>query len=206
MKQCSKCKKIKLKNNFYKNKNFKDGLAYECKKCRSETAKIKSRTKKGVVLKIYLSQKKSSKNRKHPVPDYSKKQLIKWVFLQPNFEEFYNNWVKSNYKRDLTPSCDRLDDYKPYTLDNLQLITWEKNRKKYQTDRMNGINNKQNRAVLQFDLQDNFIKEFYSMHQAERETGIHNSGIWSVCNNKRKTAGKFNWKYKKKYAKKNNNI
>lgn len=33
MKKCSKCKEIKLKSDFYKNKNSKDGFGWHCKKC-----------------------------------------------------------------------------------------------------------------------------------------------------------------------------
>lgn len=40
-------------------------------------------------------------------------------------------------------------------------------------------------------------KTFMSALDAERQTGIPNSNIIQVCNNKRKTAGKYHWQYKK---------
>ncbi len=51
-----------------------------------------------------------------------------------------------------------------------------------------------NKPVLQFDKQGNFIKEWKSYRQSERETGAHH--VSHVCNNKRKTSGGFIWKYK----------
>ena len=40
------------------------------------------------------------------------------------------------------------------------------------------------------------IAEFFSIHEAERSTGIANQNIWKVCNGKRKTAGNYVWAYK----------
>jgi hypothetical protein len=36
MKTCTKCNEIKEKSNFYKNKNAKDGLSWQCKLCATE--------------------------------------------------------------------------------------------------------------------------------------------------------------------------
>jgi len=40
------------------------------------------------------------------------------------------------------------------------------------------------------------IAEFCGVVEAERKTGIFGSAISMVCNGRRKTAGKYNWKYK----------
>ena len=40
------------------------------------------------------------------------------------------------------------------------------------------------------------IAEFFSIHEAERSTGVANQNIWKVCNGKRKTAGNYVWAYK----------
>jgi len=50
------------------------------------------------------------------------------------------------------------------------------------------------KAVLQYDLNDNFIKEWVSGKLAQDTLNIF--GISLCCKNKRKTAGKFKWKYK----------
>ena len=55
--------------------------------------------------------------------------------------------------------------------------------------------NKCKKKVQQFDLNGNFIKEFYCINEAGRQTGIFASGIVLVCKGKQKTAGGFIWKY-----------
>lgn len=58
------------------------------------------------------------------------------------------------------------------------------------------INGKCSKPVLQFDLQDNFIKEYPSTKQAERETGFNQGYIAKCCNGKYKQAYGYIWKYK----------
>lgn len=50
------------------------------------------------------------------------------------------------------------------------------------------------KKVLQYDLQGNLIKEWESTNIAKQN--LHISHIVSCCNGKRKTAGKYIWKYK----------
>jgi hypothetical protein len=52
------------------------------------------------------------------------------------------------------------------------------------------------REVLQYDLQMNFINEFYSVSNAEKKTKVNCGGIWCVCNGLRNKAGNYIWKYK----------
>lgn len=52
------------------------------------------------------------------------------------------------------------------------------------------------KAVLQFTLEDIFVKEYPSIMQAERETGFANSCISACCNGKYKQAYGYIWKYK----------
>lgn len=52
------------------------------------------------------------------------------------------------------------------------------------------------KPVLQYDKFGNFIKEFESERIAAKETHTNKTSICSVCKGKRKTAGKFVWKYK----------
>lgn len=56
-------------------------------------------------------------------------------------------------------------------------------------------------AVLQYDLQDNFIKEYLCASDAAESLGKKRNrcgDIQTVCNNNQKTAFKFKWKYKNK--------
>ena len=60
------------------------------------------------------------------------------------------------------------------------------------------INGKRSKTVLQFDLNDNFVKEYPSANQAERELGFDHSYIASCCNGKYKQAYGYIWRYKAK--------
>lgn len=55
--------------------------------------------------------------------------------------------------------------------------------------------------VIQLDLGGNFIKEWYSITQAEKATGIEGTHISQVCRGKRNKTGGFKWLYKKDYEK-----
>lgn len=49
------------------------------------------------------------------------------------------------------------------------------------------------KAVIQLDIDGNFINKYPSIQQAQRETGY--SHIWDCINGKRKTAGGYQWRY-----------
>lgn len=50
--------------------------------------------------------------------------------------------------------------------------------------------------IIQMDKKGNFIKEYQSSYEAQRQTGIYQTNINKCCLGKRKTAGKFIWKFK----------
>ena len=51
------------------------------------------------------------------------------------------------------------------------------------------------KKVLQYDITNNFIREWFSCKQIERELGIAHSSINFCCTGKYKQAGGFIWKY-----------
>lgn len=54
-------------------------------------------------------------------------------------------------------------------------------------------------TVIQYDLNGNYVEEFYSMSEASRKTGIQRQDIGqSIIGKKCKTAGGFIWKIKEK--------
>ena len=123
---CTHCKKDLPEQMFSYNKtrksrNYKDDLCRECKKLKKEQY---YHSKQGVIQTIYDSQKQSSIRRKHSLPSYSKQELIEWLENNNSFNSLYTRWVESNYQKDLKPSIDRLDDFKPYTLDNIFIKEW----------------------------------------------------------------------------------
>lgn len=194
--KCTECGEIKSIDLFYNNSFVSHGKFTKCIDCVNIIKKKQRRTVDGLIYYMYSNQQTNSKKRNYPQPEYNRKELKEWIIVQPNFYSLYDKWVDSNYNTDYKPSVDRIDDYKSYTLDNIQLTTSFKNIDRSYKDKINGINNKQSKAVLQFDLNGNFIKEFYSQAQAARDLGIDASNISRVCNGKYESIRGFVWKHK----------
>ncbi len=163
---------------------------------KKELKKNKRRTKIGLIEQIYYNQKIHSKHRGHIPPTYSKQDLIDWCFAQSIFHLLYDNWKRLDFQKQYVPSVDRKDDYIGYTISNIQIMTWSKNKLKGEFDKKNGINNKNNKSVLQFTKSGEFVSEYYSIAKATRDTKILH--ISECCNGKIKTAGGFLWEYKEK--------
>lgn len=152
-------------------------------------------TKKGISARIYNRQKNSSIERGHPLPSYNLQELRGWLYEQKSFSLLFENWALSGFNRNLTPSCDRIDDYKPYSIDNLTIVTWIENNNRAHLDRVSGVNNKASHAVIQMTKCGMFIARFYSTEQAGRDTKAISSHIRSCCKGARQHAGGFRWMY-----------
>ena len=79
-------------------------------------------------------------------------------------------------------------------LSNLNLMTQKENLN-WGTRNERSAKNR-SKSVLQFDLNDNLIKEFPSLMQVERELGFSYQNICACCNGKLKQAYGYKWKYK----------
>jgi len=153
------------------------------------------KTKQGLIYKIYSNQVGKSKRRGHVPPNYTLDELRMWALSKQVFLDLFDNWVASGYDKKLVPSFDRKDDDKPYMLSNLNIVTWDENNKRANSDRKNGINNKVSKSVNKLDSNKNIIETFYSAAEAGRAIGKNYSSISNCCNGKRKTAYGFNWEY-----------
>ena len=194
-KRCTTCNKIKNALDFSKNKLYKSGIKNECRECHSAYRTEYFRTKKGLVDRIYSTQKSTSKRRGDVPPTYSRGELRGWLYSQEKFHLLYDNWKRLDYQSEYKPSIDRKNDYIGYTMSNIQLMTWGENNKKGISDTKNGINNKKSRSVLQFGLDGKLIAEHHSIRSAERKTGVSQRSIGAVCDGKRKSSVGFIWRY-----------
>ena len=70
-----------------------------------------------------------------------------------------------------------------------------KGRKNYQ-ENLDILKELKNKPILQFDLKNNFIKEYESIKEASLLNNINRGNIGSCCNNNRKKAGGYIWKFK----------
>jgi hypothetical protein len=144
-------------------------------------------------------QHRNSRVRGHNPPEYTKEWLSDWMLNHPLFNYLYNQWVESEYQTEMRPSVDRLKDNIGYTKDNIQLTTWDENKKKRTTDIKKGIaTGKCQRPVVQISKDGVEITSFRSLKEAERATGVNVSNIHNVCSGRYgfKTAGGFKWKFK----------
>ena len=198
MKTCKECGHTKEFSEFAVHNRMKDGFVNHCKSCINKQQIGKRQTKKGLVANIYSTQKQTSKRRGHTPPTYTLYGLRQWFKSNAAANALYDAWVLSGYAKNLRPSVDRLDDSKGYSIGNIQLMTWGENNAKSHSDRVSGKMKKcSNKAVIQMDLNGNFIAEYHSTREAERATGTNNGNISSCCSGKVKTAGGFQWKFER---------
>ena len=205
MKECFKCKEVKDLSEFYTHKQTADGYLNKCKECtkidskNNEKNNSKSelsycKTEKGVIRVIYKTQVSNSKRRGHELPEYTKEQLSEWLYNN-GFKELYDIWINSNFDKKLKPSCDRQNDFKKYSLDNIKLTTWDNNKKNQITDIYMGrsTSGKRCKKLLQLDSNKNLIAEYVSFNSARRSMKY---SMERAIRSGRKDRNGFYWIYK----------
>ena len=178
---------------FCKNSSTVDWLNRRCKPCDGVAVSNYRKTKDGLSANMYGRQRVRSKAKGYPMPTYTLKEFRVWLYSQPIFHILFDAWVVGNYSKILIPSCDRLDDYKPYTLDNLRVVTWLENKLRGENDVRNGINNKKSKSVTGIDMVSGDKRIFHSQSEAQRQTGVHQSSISACCLDNRRYAGNYFW-------------
>lgn len=109
------------------------------------------------------------------------------------YEAFYGKipfWMVINHK-DEKPNNNRLE--------NLMVCTYKENlnwgtRNKRISEKL--TNGKSSKPILQYDLNGNFIQEWPSTMEIQRQLGYFNTVIGACCLNKYKQAYGYIWKYK----------
>jgi hypothetical protein len=152
-KVCNNCKTDKQLHEFSKNSKSKDGYQYRCKECdnKYQSERRKSNHKEHLeydrnyqankrkdfeyrlrMLVNASKQRAKLKNRDHSITVEDIKAIYPIDGCCPIFGmklEFNNAGFREN-----SPSIDRIDSSKGYTLDNIQIISWKANRiKSYAT-------------------------------------------------------------------------
>ena len=92
------------------------------------------RTKKGKLMRTYRNMQSRVtgvlKNKRHL---YEGKDILprdefyEWALKSNKFHALYEGWVASGYKCGMSPSVDRIDPQKGYTLDNMRWLTHSEN-------------------------------------------------------------------------------
>ena len=155
------------------------------------------RTEKGLCYRIFYHQVKNSKARGHQPPSYTKEELHTWITTQPNFSSLYQTWCDSNYTTDLRPSCDRLDNSKGYTFDNIELVDFKTNKERAYADTVNGTLGSCQVDIYQYNTDGTFKAHYTSMNNAARsEEHLDQRNISSCCRGLIPTAYGYFWSYK----------
>ena len=158
-KKCPKCGEVKSLTNFAKNKNYKDGHSYWCKKCKNGEVTQYRNTEKGYLKHKYNNMNRNFKthkgryNKRHFTFDellaawekhksiYGMKsawgpgidhleQHLPITIITPGTTRVSGKKVPRVYSN---LSADRLDSSKDYTIQNLIFIRNDENRRKNNT-------------------------------------------------------------------------
>lgn len=192
-KVCSKCKQEKDVSMYGKEKGGKDGYRAECKECKKANRSARDKTKRGCILVSYNNQKVNSKRRGDNPPSYSLEELIEWMQDNAEFHIMYNTWVNSGYMKDLKPSIDRINDYRGYSLDNIQLTTWGENNARFWNDTKTGINTKKCKPIRSIDTITGDIVEYHSLSNALR-LGVKGC-LYSALYRSALTEKRYKWEF-----------
>lgn len=189
-KTCSHCSVTKPIEKFNRNSWSPDGYTYKCKQCKLN----EYRSLKGIAIHTHYRQRIESKIRGHNPPEYTRHELEQWFRDNKDWDRLYKQWVDSGFSRWYSVSVDRIDDYKTYSFDNIQLMSWKENKEKSCRDTKYGINTKRSDTIRQYDKYTNeFIGEYFSQAEAGRRTGIEQTAISRAVNGKSMSAGGFTW-------------
>ena len=139
MKKCTKCLETKPVEFFGKLSISPDGLRYKCRECRKICATEKYRTLEGRIIKAYkhmsnrVRGKGSSPKLYEGLEICTKDEFTKWALQDRNYKVLLESWEKQGYPLTLTPTVDRIDSKRGYSLGNIQWLSYSDNASK--TDR-----------------------------------------------------------------------
>lgn len=187
-KHCTKCDKTLNTSEFYKDKSKPDGASNQCRSCflAYRVSEL------GVIAHIYRAQRCSSNRRNHPMPDYSNKELGLWLY-DNGFFAMYCQWCWSGNEKNFKPSCDRINSLLPYSIDNLDLVTWEENNRRGHEDGLQAKGSGARRCFAVVQLKEGKeIARHHSLKSASRSTGLFTSNISQAIKNGGKCGG-FRW-------------
>lgn len=142
-----------------------------------ETRKLLSKIKSGEGNSFY--NKKHTKESKKKMSESAKNRTI-----DPKIEKIRREKISKSL---------RGRKHNKETKEKLSKQRTGKNNPMYG---IKGKSHHNSKIVIQYDLENNFIREWANVRIASDELNINKGGIYNCCNNKTKTSGNFKWKYK----------
>ena len=185
MRYCNECNVLKPLNEYEPGRG-------KCNDCRKAYKLNYYRTKEGLLKKMFNSQIQRT-NKSGMIHNYSFDEFKNWIYTN-NYEELFYNWKESGYKTTLVPSVDRINNFKGYTLDNIELVTWAENRRRGHADRKSGKLFVNNRPIIRYDSRTKILGYFHSTREAERNTRVDHSSISRCISLGKKDKDGFYWR------------
>jgi len=179
MKTCRVCNEAKPLECFGVNNKQPDKKDYKCKPCNRKLRRDYFRSFDGVITDIYANEKKSARERNISPPQYTKQELKTYLTNSVIFHKLYDVWVASNYKTNLKPSIDRVDDMLGYSFDNIEVVTWEENYKRCGENVLLGTNCKTINKTF-YIYEHGIVTEFTSLRGVADYTGLYYDELWEM--------------------------
>lgn len=136
-KRCTMCKLVKDESKFSFNgvTTLSDGTqkSYYKSKCKSCQAAHNKNTRRTDERTYLISQWSNIKQRCEFKRGYigmscpDQDEYVNWALSRDDFYRHFDNWVKSGFDLQKSPSIDRIDVNGDYTFDNMQFISFAEN-------------------------------------------------------------------------------
>lgn len=145
-KECKTCGEVKYLEMFPLNKSAPNGRGATCKCCvntkrrqyRKDTNNLESKkyekTVKGFLMRTYRNMQSRvtgvQKKKAHLYKGLDllpREDFYTWALCSEDFKLLWEDWIVSQYDQKLTPSVDRVDSSKGYSLCNMRWITHSEN-------------------------------------------------------------------------------
>jgi hypothetical protein len=158
MKVCSKCGEEKSLSDYNNCSYSKDNKSNICKKCINYSQRLLrhsnnnlntynyEKTINGFLMRLYRNMNSRINGiQKKKFHLYKGKELLdktlfyNWSKDNTIFLKLFEEWEKSNYKRKLTPSVDRIDSSKGYFLENMEWVTHSENSRRGTLSKLNKL-------------------------------------------------------------------
>ena len=104
------------------------------KRTNNSDTKRYERTKKGKLMRTYRNMESRTKGmvegKSHLYQGLEvlpRQSFYDWSLSCKDFNSLYDDWVYSGFDKKLSPSIDRIDTSKGYTLDNMRWLTHSEN-------------------------------------------------------------------------------
>jgi len=126
--------------NYYKNHEKRKQQMKEYRENHPELVSYSARYRRslrGMIISRYLDMKKRVEGRCVESKKYphlwigkelvNRELFIKWSLGNKKLKKLHKEWVEHNYDRCLSPSIDRIDTNKGYSIENMRWVTASEN-------------------------------------------------------------------------------